>query len=43
MKQSQGFRDFYILLHSSVYFSQPTYPSPKKTEWFLSSIVGDRP
>jgi hypothetical protein len=25
MKQSQGFRDFYILLHSLVYFSQPTY------------------
>jgi hypothetical protein len=24
MKQSQGFRDFYILLHSLVYFSQPT-------------------
>jgi hypothetical protein len=24
-KQSQGFRAFYISLHSSVYFSQPTY------------------
>ena len=29
MKQSQGFRGFHILLHSSVYFSQPTYKQLK--------------
>jgi hypothetical protein len=29
MKQSQGFQGFYISLHSSVYFSQPTYTHPQ--------------
>lgn len=33
MKQSQGFRGFYILLHSSVYFSQPTYADKLVKVW----------